>query len=445
MKQLTAREAALEILLAVEKGAYSNLALTQTLKGQTFSTRDRALITELVYGTVKTRNTLDWALERFLPRGLASVGEPIHNILRLGAYQLLYLDRVPPSAAVNEAVELAKKYGPPRKSPLVNAVLRNLIRNLPLVYPPLDTEPVAHLSLKYSHPSWLVARWLSEFGLEATRKLLQFNNSPGPTVLRVNRLKNNRAQVLEQLAWEGIKGVPSQLTPEGILLQSQVAVGELAVFKEGAVTVQEEGSMLVGHAVDPGPNSFVLDACAAPGGKATHLAELMGDEGTVLALDPHPHRVELVEKAARRLNLTSVKALKGDARQAAQLYPQKADYILVDAPCSGLGVLRRLPDARWRKKPEQLQELPQLQLAILLGAVGALKPGGVLVYSTCSLAGEENGQVADALEQQVPGLVAEDLRGHLPSQFPKTGSRIQLLPQEDGTDGFFMARWRYRP
>ncbi|MDQ7793666.1 MAG: 16S rRNA (cytosine(967)-C(5))-methyltransferase RsmB [bacterium] len=447
-----ARDLALELLGAVESGrAYPGLALDRALERGGLAGADRRLVTELVYGTTRTRNTLDWALGVHLRRPLASLPQAIRNALRLGAYQILYLDRVPASAACNESVELARRYGHRGTAALVNAVLRRLAEE---GLPPLPEDRTDSLALAHHHPRWLVERWLDRLGAPGTVALLTANNRVPPTAVRVNRLRSSPEAVLAELGRLGIAARPSELAPEGLLLDEHPPLRGLGPFRRGELQVQDESSMLAAPALAPIPGAVVVDACSAPGGKATHLAELMGDRGEVLAVDVSRGRLRLVEEAARRLGLASVRTMVADARELGRLLPGAADAILVDAPCSGLGTLRRRPDLRWTKQPADIASLARLQRALLDGVAGCLKPGGILLYSTCSAEPEENQEVVESFLEDDGRFGWEDPLERLPEKARQLlagrdrpeGSRgpgwLQLWPQLDGTDGFFLARMR---
>ncbi|MDI6711324.1 MAG: 16S rRNA (cytosine(967)-C(5))-methyltransferase RsmB [Bacillota bacterium] len=445
-----AREIALHVLKAVEAdGAYANLALNRALEEHQPSKLDRGFATELAYGTVRTLNTLDWIISRFLQKPLAAQNIWVRNILRQGAYQLFYMDRVPPPAACNEAVELAKKYASPGTAGFVNGVLRNIIRHREeIVFPSLEEDPVGHISLKYSHPTWIVERWLDEFGIEGTIALCRANNVTPPNTVRTNTLRITREALAERLEAEGLQVQKTRFAPEGLEIKGFYSLHALPSFQEGLFQVQDESSMLVAHAVNPVPRSRALDVCSAPGGKTTHLAQLMRDEGTVMALDVHPHKLELIRQNCRRLGVTSVQAVLKDARDIPGAFTEWADYVLVDAPCSGLGVLRRRPDARWRKEPAQMAALVRLQDAVLQAAARCVRPGGVLVYSTCSITHEENlGQVQNFLGRH-PDFVLEDLGPFLPGGLAEPAllarGHVTMYPHVQGTDGFFIARMRRR-
>lgn len=445
-KKTSARESALQVLINVEeREAYANLALGALLEKSDMDKLDRAFTTELVYGTLRTRNTLDWALGRYLRRPLPGLPAAVRNILRLGAYQILFMDRVPDAAAVNEAANLARRNGHAGIVKFVNGVLRNLARgkdNLP--YPDPGEDPVNYIALRYSHPGWLVRRWLEEFGYEQTAALCEADNRPAPNTVRVNTLKINAGELSTRLESCGVKALKGRYAEDCLQLEGFVSLGRLAPFQEGLFQAQDESSILVGQAVRPAPGSRVIDVASAPGGKATHLAQIMKNRGEILALDVHEHKIKLIKENCRRLGVEIVRTLLADARRLPEEYTGWADYVLVDAPCSGLGVLRRRPDARWRKGEEQIKELVSLQAQILDAAAVALKPGGVLVYSTCTITREENlGQVEGFLRRH-RDFRAEPLTGLLPDSLDHAGTMsrgyLQILPHLHGLDGFFIAR-----
>lgn len=440
MANVNAREVALKIIGEVDGGgAYANIALARELSRQRLSDQDRRFVTELVYGTVKAGETLDWLLGHYSSRPLGQTPAVIRNILRMGAYQLFFLSKVPASAACNQAVELAKKYGHAGTVKFVNAVLRSAARAPEkAVYPDKEKAAAQYLSLKYFHPAWLVDRWLARLGFDECEALCRVDNATPPLSLRTNTLKISQEELLERLAAEGVVCLPSQWTPEGIVCSEFPALATLASLREGLFQVQDESSMLVGHVLAPRPGEFVIDACGAPGGKSTHIAALMKDEGRVLSVDLYEHKLKITRENAARLGITSIETRQLDATGLAGLYAGQADRVLVDAPCSGLGVLRRKPDSRWRKSESQLLELPKLQSAILESAAGCVKPGGVLVYSTCTTEPEENQQVVEAFLAKNPEFTLQRGGDYLP--VPRPEEMVQLWPQRDETDGFFIAR-----
>ncbi|MBP2646348.1 MAG: rsmB, partial [Firmicutes bacterium] len=400
-KNTSAREVALDIIgEVVTEGAYANIALARKLTRQRLGDQDRRFVTELVYGTVKAGHTIDWILGHYCSRPLTKIPAVIRNILRMGIYQVFFLSKVPVSAACNEAVELAKKYGHAGTVKFVNAVLRNAARNKEkAVYPDKDKKPVEYLALKYFHPTWMVARWLNRLGFEQTEALLEYNNDTPPLSVRTNTLKLTREALLDKLKEEGVTAEPSAWTPEGIICHEYPALANLNTLKEGQMQVQDESSMLVAHVLSPQPGEFIIDACGAPGGKSTHIAALMGNRGRVVSGDIYKHKLEITQANAERLGISIIETKEMDATKLDIHFAGQADRVLVDAPCSGLGVLRRKPDSRWRKTETMLLELPKLQSAILTSAAACVKPGGVLVYSTCTTEPEENQQVVEAFLQ----------------------------------------------
>lgn len=448
MKNVSAREIALLVSKAVEdEGAYANLALNKLLEKYQPGKLDRAFATEIVYGVLRNLNTIDWVLAHFLKQPLASQTIYIRNILRMGTYQIMFMPRVPDSAACNESVNLAKKYGHAGAAKFVNGVLRNVARQQQsLTYPDPADSPVDHIALKYSHPTWLVERWLKEYGFEQTVALCQVNNRPAPNTVRTNTLKISRPDLIDRLKEEGVEAKETKYVPEGLNLHGFLSYRSLKSFQDGLFQVQDESSMLVAHVLNPSSGAKVLDVAAAPGGKTTHLAQIMGDSGQIMAFDLHKHKLDLIMENCQRLGIHSIQAEVSDARDLDKNYLGWADYVLVDAPCSGLGVLRRRPDARWRKDPSQLPGIVRLQKEILQSAAQCLRPGGVLVYSTCTITREENIGVVEDFLKGHPEFSMGDLRQFLPAGLDQEESAehgyLQLLPHIHGMDGFFIARMR---
>ncbi len=437
---MKAREIALRIINEVQNnGAYANIALAKELTRHSLTDQDRRFVTELVYGTVKAGETLDWMLSIYVARPLSKIPPVIRNVLRMGIYQLLFMDKVPASAACNQAAELAKTYGHAGTVKFVNGVLRTIARQPErIVYPDEKKEPALFLARKYCHPLWIVERWLKRLGREAVEELCRINNVTPTLTVRTNTLKNSREELLLRLTEEGVSAEASPSVSEGIVIHTHPALSSLASLKEGRFQVQDESSMRVAHWLQPQPGELILDVCAAPGGKATHIATLMENTGRVVALDIHEHKLELIRQNAERLGLSNLEAMLQDACTVDSIFPSLADRVLVDAPCSGFGVLRRRADARWRKKPEMLQELPGLQRRILSSAAACVKPGGILVYSTCTTEEEENQAVIDwFLAQHTDFTLAP-----LPDDVSQTPGMLQLWPQEDDSDGFFICRMR---
>ena len=438
-----AREAAVKIMHEVHaNGAYANVALVQVMRQAGLSDMDRRFVTELVYGAVKAGETLDWILRRYVNRPLSKIPPMVRDILRLGLYQIFYMDKVPASAACNESVELTKRYGHAGTVKFVNAVLRTAVREPEkAAFPEGKGKATEQLALRSQHPQWLVKRWIKEFGYEEAEQLCAFDNEQAVLSLRTNTLRMTREQLMDVLVEEGAAVKPSLWAPEGVLCVQHGALDAMSSLQAGLFQVQDESSMQVAYVVDPQPGEFIIDACSAPGGKATHMAALMQNQGRILAGDVYAHKLQRIAENAERLGISIIETKLLDAREIGGLYTMQADRVLVDAPCSGLGVLRRKPDARWNKTAQLLQELPKLQLEILRSAAEAVKPGGVLVYSTCTIVKEENDAVVEAFLAENPAFVLEPTGDFLP-QMKRQEKLVQLYPQRDGTDGFFIARMR---
>lgn len=422
------------------RGAYLNPLLDRALSTTGLATRDRALVTELTGGTLRWRGRIDYVLSHYCRSPLQELTPWIRNVLRLGAYQLLFLNRIPAPAVVDESVKLARRYGHPGTAGLVNAVLRRVAAaGRRVVMPDPRLDPVAHLAVAYSHPRWLVERWLDRFGQSETAKLLEADNQPAPLTLRANRLRVSPEMLTERLLGEGVRCRPGRWWPESLeVLKAEIPVQRTASYREGLFTVQGEGSALVVGAAQPRPGWRVADLAAGAGGKTTHLAEMMDNLGEIFAFDRRPSRVELLLGNCSRLGIGIVKAAAADSTTMAAT--GGLDLCLVDAPCSGTGALRRRPDSRWRKQPEQLAAFSDLQFRLLLAAEGLVKPGGAIVYSTCSLEPEENEQVVSRLLAERPGCRPEDLSAALPPGAWPAGDGWLLLPHCHHTDGLFIAR-----
>ncbi len=431
------RERTLAVLCGAERGTFADSLLEAARRE--FDGRDSAFILELAYGVLRNRSWLDWTLDQYSANPLATTDIETRNILRLGAYQLLFLDKVPASAAVNTSTELAKEYG--RKSGYVNGLLRNLERNRNALPRPAYDEPVRQLSVQYSHPEWLVRRWAARFGKDRTEKLLTACNRPAPLIIRANILRTTREELKQALAAEDAEARETQYSPAGLELLSSPGLNNLAAFREGRFLVQDEAAQLVGMMVAPAKGDTVLDACAAPGGKATHLAELMGNQGSVVALDSDAGRLNRVAENSARLGTTIVRPVVGDAALYREAF---FDKVLVDAPCSGLGILRRHPDGRWTKNEKIVRERQTVQRNILKNCAALLKPGGALVYATCTTEPEENEDIVNAFVASGRGeFRIDDPRPFIPpSARPLIGpeSFFRTFPENPSMDGFFGAR-----
>ncbi len=444
------RETALQILsmLSTGRGRARNM-LDRTIQEQRLVDPDKSFLTELVYGTIRWRGNLDWVMGQFVhQKKLKRLSPEIVEILRLGLYQLFFLDSVPDHAAVNESVELAKKHGYDGVSGLVNAVLRKAIRNRSKIsYPDVQSDPVGHISARHSHPEWMVRRWIERYGVDETIQLCSANNLRAPLYIRTNILKTSRDQLISSLQEDGAKAAASCSLPEGInVIELTSSVNKLPSYKQGWFQVQDESSMLASHILNPQPGETVIDACAAPGGKTTHIAELMQNRGRILACDTDARRLPLVLKSCQRLGITIVEALEADARNLDDHFPvEKVDRVIVDVPCTGLGVLRRNVEARWRRTPDQLKAFPESQYVILASAARQVKTGGILVYCTCTTEPEENQQVVARFLNAHPQFQAESVLPFLPEELQgkhlvTEEGYMQTYPHLHDMDGFFAAR-----
>jgi 16S rRNA (cytosine967-C5)-methyltransferase len=449
-KGLEAREASLLALSRIsEEGAFISLALAEVLP-KVPDRRDRSLAAEITYGVTAHRSTLDWMISRVTGRRVDSLDKPLPDILRIGFYQLYYLDRVPPPAAVHSTVELVKKSRKKALAPFVNGVLRGALRKFSSLQDFLQKNreaapsEAASLALTYAHPEWLVKRWLERFGTAQTEALLSANNRPAPLTLRTNTLKVSREHLLQALASAGLTAEAGRITPESVVLTAGGRVTDLEPYRQGWCQIQGESAMLVSRILAPRPGESVLDGCSAPGGKTTHLAQLMQNKGEIVALDIYPHRLALVEANCRRLGVSTVRTLNRDVRDLSVESAGTFDRILLDVPCSGCGVIRRKPDLKWRRQEHYFAALAAVQSAMLQAAAQTLRPGGILVYSTCTNEPEETDGVVTAFLQGNPAFVSEDVRSFLPDGWREaTGSAgVHLFPHIHGVDGFFICRLR---
>lgn len=442
---MIAREVVYRVLVEVEKGAFANLVLDDFLKNSVLSGKDRALATEIIYGTVKNRNRLDWIIDN-LVKNISKLDIKVRVILRMALYQIVFLEKVPASAATNEAVKLSKKMFHQGVAGLVNGILRNYVRNPQQIsWPKPEENPLEYLEIIYSHPAWMIKRWLKRYSFSAVEEMCRFNNEPAEMWVRTNTLRTSREDLEAQLEQEGCRTQRSWRAPEGLLLKDAPPLYRLKSFQDGLFTVQDESSMLAAHFLRPRPGQEVLDVCAGPGGKTTHLAQLMENSGSILACDVHEHRLKLIEENAQRLGIKTIKTHLQDATKMDK-QGRSFELILVDAPCSGLGVLRRRPDSRWRKSEEDINTLAALQVNILENALNLLKTGGRLIYSTCTIEPEENYGVIEQVKRSNPAIRALDLTPFALYQPVSEEEKAELqkgarqyLPFKDKMEGFFIA------
>lgn len=444
----SARAVAWEILQRVDGGAFADALLGRT-HDLPLQPRDRALLTRLVYGTLAWQGYLDHLLAAFADRSPETLDPPIRILLRMALFQLTRLTRVPAFAVVNTTVDLSKRYRRGASRGLVNAVLRRAARewkSVPL--PDVEDDPAHHLSIRFSHPRWLVERWLAEMGLDDASALMAANNEEAATVLRVNRRRATTAQVIDELRAAGYTAEATTYSPAGVHITPGGAPPAIPGYEDGRVSVQGEASQLIAFLTGVSPGDRILDACAAPGGKATHMAELADDTGVVLALDPNEKGVERVAAMAARLGLDSVRVSRADATTwQPQPGDPELDGALVDAPCTGLGTLRSHPEIRWRRTPEDIPRAAELQARIIRRVARFVRTGGTLVYATCTLAREENEGVVTAFLAESPDFELDDPRPWLPEPARRLigpDLLLRTLPSVHGMDGFFGARLKRR-
>jgi len=417
-------------------GAYANIALAQVLAEVTLSDQDRRFLTELVYGTVKAKGTLDWYIAKVANKGMKKIDGPVLNALRLGAFQIFYLDKVPASAACNETVELVKGFGHAGMVNFTNGVMRALARDKDkLTFPPREVNEPLWVALTYQHPLWLVERWHYRYGMADAIKICEFDNKQPKFSFRVNTIKTSRSGLMAKMQEAGYDVEPSKWSKDGLIGTKLGSSAELMRKFGKCIYIQDESSMLVAEILNPQPGETVIDLCSAPGGKTTHLAQKMANQGKIIASDIHQHKLELIKTNVKRLGVNIVEPHLQDATEQVAEWVGIADRVLVDAPCSGLGVLGRRPEARWSKEEKKLSQFPPLQKKILANAATYVKQGGYLVYSTCTLEQDENTRVVAAFLKDHPEFAKAGFKHPLTGE---TVEELQLLPQRDDIDGFYI-------
>jgi 16S rRNA (cytosine967-C5)-methyltransferase len=439
---MDAREVSLLSLNDCQRqGGWSDAILKKRLASAGLDSRDGALATQLCFGVLQNRLLLDFYLSHFSNLPLKRMESRVVEALRLGAYQMLFLDKIPHSAAVNASVELTRKHCKnPRAGGMVNGILRNLERNLKNLPTIPQKDPVSYLSTLYSHPEWLVREFLTAMGAEETARLLAANNGRAPITALVNTTRTTVGELAASLEAEGAAVRPHPWLADCLILSKTGNLERLTAFQKGLFYIQDPASKLAALALDPEPGMWVLDCCAAPGGKSFACAIAMGGQGEVVSCDLHPHKKKLIQAGADRLGLKNITPMTADGKIFRPEWESAFDRVLVDAPCSGLGVIRKKPDIRY-KDPEPLKDLPQVQRAILNNAARYVRPGGVLVYSTCTLLRRENEDVVLGFLADHPQFKAEGFP--LPEHVgeARTGMRT-LWPHRQGTDGFFISKLR---
>lgn len=430
------RQLASEILIKNQRdGAYSTLSLNGVLKNAELpDAKDVSLLTMLVYGVIEHKLTLDYNLSLYLKSPLKKLHPAVLTFLRLGAYQILFADKIPDSAAVNESVKLAKQNGYAYAAGLINAVLRKISRNgLKL---PEPSDVLKYLSVKYSCPEALISHYLEHYGEEKTEEILDASLGARPVYIRMNSLKTEEETLIKRLRDEGVT-VSKTTLENAYSIENTGDITALSSYKEGLFHVQDLSSQLTVKLLDACPGETVVDCCSAPGGKTFTAAQYMKDRGKIFAGDIHEHKIRLISEGAMRLGFTSVVPVLSDAREISEKV-KEADRVLCDVPCSGLGVIGRKPEIRY-KDHEELKTLPPLQYDILSACAKMVKPGGTLVYSTCTLNPAENEEICDKFLSENPGFVLSDDEFY---NLVKDGKYMTVFPSKNGGDGFFAAKFR---
>src|SRR5215210_4245026 len=435
-----ARRCAYAVLRRVfEDGAWADRALRGEAERLALDARDLALATRLAYGAVQRRATLDHVIGALTGRGLDRLEPAVLAALRLGTFQLAYLDRVPAHAAVGESVQLAKEASRGGAG-LVNAVLRRAAREARALIDALPEDTPEAAALRHSHPAWVAELWWAMLGPADASGLMAADNEPAEPSLRANTLRIGAEALAARLP---VPSRPAPGLPEGLVLEAPFDAHGAEEWREGLFMPQSRAAMAVARMLGPRPGERVLDLCAAPGGKTTHVAALMEDRGRVVAVERHRGRAAALARTAARMGASCVEVRAADA--ATEHEPEAYDRVLVDPPCSDLGTLASRPDARWRKTADQPERLARTQAAILRAGGAAVRPGGTLVYSTCTISPRENEQLVAAFLSDHPGFAADDLQQEAPVwQHPSVPRHLQTLPHRDGTEGFFIARLRRR-
>lgn len=411
------------------------------LKKHQLSSLDQGLYTELVYGTTRMLYNLDYILTQFSSRPLKKIKPTILNNLRVAVYQILYLDRVPDSAAVNEGVKLARQFAHQGVANFTNGLLRTIVRKKSeIAYPSFENEPKEYLSYKYSFPPWMIELWLETWGKDETLELCRALNETPKMQVRTNTLRITTDKLKTYFKQQGILVTPGRYLPEILSVEpAHLVVADLQT-SQGSYYIQDESSALVAHALQVKPGETIYDLCSAPGGKTTHVAQLMENKGHIKAFDLSPSRLKLVEENAKRLGITIITTQQGDATKDLHLAP--VERVLVDAPCSGLGTMAHRPDIRWRKSYADLVELAKIQKKILSQAAGYVQRGGLLVYSTCTLTKLENNDIVTWFLEEHPEFEGDSLPDWFPQNKEEPSWYRTILPQRHGLDGFFIAVFR---
>lgn len=439
---MNSREIILNILIDINiNGAYSNHSINKHLKNKNIENEN--FIREIVYGVIENKKYIDYIISQASSIKLKKIHPTILEILRMGVYQIVFMDKIPNSAAVNEAVNLSKKYGHKGISGFVNGVLRNVSKNKEKLMIVDNKDEVNFLSIKYSHPKWMIESWLENYGFEFTESLCQGNNNRPKLNIRVNTLKIKKEDLIKRLSNYGYNVSETKYAKDGLIINNPIKITSIEEYKKGYFTIQDESSMLVSQIMDPVENSFVLDLCSAPGGKSTHIAQIMNNRGKIISRDIYDHKLKLIQENSDRLGIGIIKTEKFDATVLDESLIRKVDYCIIDAPCSGLGIIRRKPEIKWNRDEGDIKNLTDIQWNILNNAKEYLKPGGIMIYSTCTIMKEENHNIIDKFLSNNKDFELVDFRDKLLlNEFMEGANNgfIQLFPHIHNTDGFFITK-----
>lgn len=438
----TAREVAVKILNRIERtDSYLDKLLDFELKSSELSKLDKSFLTELVNGTIRWKVRIDYVISQFYRGDYSKLDINIKNAIRIAMYQIMFLERVPQSAAVNEAVEFVKKLRGQYLANLVNAILRTAIRKLNLVeYPSIEDDAVKALSIVHSFPAWLVRRFINRFGVYETEQLLTALNDRPRLSIRVNTSRVSTDQLAAEFESHGLRVSRGKFIPNFLFVEGLSRIGELDSFRAGQFTVQDESAGVVSKLLDPKPGERILDVCAAPGGKTTHILEITNGEVDLTSVEKYENRAHLIQNSLDRMGYDKAKVVVADAITYTDsvLY----DKILVDAPCTGFGVIRKKPDSKWKREPEDIAKLNEVQSEILENVSKLLIPGGIIVYSTCTIEAEENQEVLRRFLNRHPEFVLERADLYVDKALVSREGFIEVFPHRHDMDGGFAGRIR---
>lgn len=436
----TARYHAVKLLNRYDRSdSYIDKLLSHELRNESLSSQDKALMTEIINGVIRWRAKLDWVLTGFYHGDYQKCLNLVKNAMRIAVYQIMFLNRIPIPAAIYESVEIVKIIQGDKTAAIVNGVLRNIARNLDNIrYPERGDDEIYFISVMYSHPKWLTKRWIERFGLREGEKLLDANNRRPYVAVRVNSLKSNSDEIKGIFDQHNVNYRSCKYNENSLLLDSpKYDLSASDLFRSGKITIQDPAATIVANLAKPKPGDFVIDLCAAPGGKSFILAEIMNNDGRILALDKHESKLRFINEGAERLSINIIKTDTGDAVE--YLSEEQADVVLADVPCSGLGTISKKPDIKWKREPEEIPKMVNLQRAILENASKLVKLGGVLVYSTCTTEPEENEDNINWFLAEHPEYVLEDASNYISPELCNDGFYYSI-PHNTDMDGAFAAR-----